>query len=53
MQNKPTKTVVTYVKNGVTYSHTFPEVLLHDSAEAKMITEHKVGRSAIKSITNR
>lgn len=47
-----TKTVVTYRKNGVTYSHPFAGNLLGGSAEAKAIMELKIGRSQIVSITH-
>jgi hypothetical protein len=47
------KTIVTYRKNGVKYTHTFAGNLRGAEAERRMIMELHVGRSDIISISHK
>lgn len=47
------KTIVTYKKDGVTYTHTFSENLKGGEAERRMIMEFHIGRSQIVSIVHK
>lgn len=47
------KTIVTYKKDGVTYTHTFTGNIMGSEAERRMIMEFKIGRSQIVSIVHK